>query len=69
MTDKTPFQQYLENEQRIHALAFSLTKGFPPQFNIAPIIEVVRAADALGLEVSWKPRDNSAAAQPESRPE
>jgi len=45
------WNQAAEYERRIRQKALELTKGFPPEFNLAPLIELVKKADALGLDL------------------
>lgn len=51
----SPFDEYVAREREYERKALELTKGCPPEFNIAPYIELVRAADALGFDVISKP--------------
>lgn len=40
-----------EYEQEVMEMALSLTKGMPPEFNIAPYIDLCRKAMSMGCKV------------------
>lgn len=53
-------EAYVEAEKRYQRIAFELCKGCDPMFNIAPILDLVRLADAHGFELVNKPRNERA---------
>lgn len=47
----TAYNQAAEYERRMMDKALELAKGYPPEFNITPLVELVKRADAMGLDL------------------
>jgi len=42
---------YIEYEESVEKRARELTHGFPPEYNMAPLMQLIRDADRLGYKV------------------
>lgn len=51
----TSADAYIAYEKRMLLKVSELTRGFPPEYNIAPLLELVKQADWLGFDVVSRP--------------
>lgn len=51
MGDESPLPKHLSYELSVVERALKLCKGCAPEMNLAPYLELIKAADALGCDV------------------
>jgi hypothetical protein len=53
--DGSAYLEYMRREQSFVDRAGKLAEGFSPYYNIAPLVDLVRKADAMGFDVVRRP--------------
>ena len=51
----TPFEQFQQREAEYAAKAYELCKDQHPSYNLGPVMDLLRQADALGFDVVRRP--------------
>lgn len=47
----TNYEEYMQRERGYFSKAIELLGDVPPQYNLAPLLSLIRSADSLGFDV------------------